>query len=52
MIEPAADSRSTPSPYGRRSLVARNLTRQTVLATDVESGDGLWAMFMGLMGRQ
>jgi uncharacterized membrane protein (UPF0127 family) len=32
-------------------LVARNLTRQTVLATDVESGDGLWAKFMGLMGR-
>ena len=52
MIEPAADSRSTPSPDGRRSLVARNLTRQTVLATDVESGDGLWAKFMGLMGRQ
>ena len=32
-------------------LVARNLTRQTVLGTDVESGDGLWAKFMGLMGR-
>ena len=37
---------------GRRQLVARNLTRQTVLATDVESGDGLWAKFMGLMGRR
>ena len=36
---------------GRRTLVARNLTRQTVLATDVESADGLWAKFMGLMGR-
>ena len=32
-------------------LVARNLTRDSVLATDVESGDGLWAKFMGLMGR-
>ena len=36
----------------RRALVARNLTRQTVLATDVESADGLWAKFMGLMGRR
>ena len=35
----------------RRTLVARNLTRQTVLGTDIESGDGLWAKFMGLMGR-
>ena len=33
------------------TLLARNLTRGTVLATDVESGDGLWAKFMGLMGR-
>jgi uncharacterized protein len=33
------------------SLVARNLTRQTVLGTDIESGEGLWAKFMGLMGR-
>ena len=32
-------------------LVARNLTRDSVLATDVESGDGLWAKFIGLMGR-
>ena len=41
---------------GRRALaaplVARNLTRQTVLGTDIESGDGLWAKFMGLMGRR
>ena len=37
---------------GRRILVARNLTRQTVLGTDIESGDGLWAKFMGLMGRR
>ena len=33
-------------------LVARNRTRDTVLATDVESADGLWAKFMGLMGRR
>jgi uncharacterized protein len=37
---------------GRRVLVARNLTRQTVLGTDIESGEGLWAKFMGLMGRR
>jgi len=30
---------------------ARNLTRGTVLAAAVEMGDGLWAKFMGLMGR-
>ena len=33
------------------TLLARNLTRGTVLATAVESGEGLWAKFMGLMGR-
>lgn len=32
-------------------LVARNLTRDTVLAADLESAAGLWAKFMGLMGR-
>lgn len=32
-------------------LVARNLTRGTLLAGDVEPADGLWAKFMGLMGR-
>ena len=37
---------------GRRTFVARNLTRQTVLGTDIESGDGLWAKFMGLMGQR
>ena len=31
--------------------LARNLTRGTVLATEVESGDSLWAKFKGLMGR-
>jgi uncharacterized protein len=33
------------------SLIARNRTRETVLAADVESADGLWAKFLGLMGR-
>jgi len=32
-------------------LRARNVTRGTVLATELESGDSLWAKFMGLMGR-
>ena len=32
-------------------MIARNLTRGSVLAADVESGDSLWAKFMGLMGR-
>jgi uncharacterized protein len=36
---------------GPGRLVARNRTRETVLATDVESADGLWAKFLGLMGR-
>jgi uncharacterized membrane protein (UPF0127 family) len=30
---------------------ARNVARGTVLATRLESADGLWARFMGLMGR-
>jgi uncharacterized membrane protein (UPF0127 family) len=33
------------------ALVARNVTRGTTLAADVESADSLWAKFMGLMGR-
>jgi uncharacterized protein len=33
-------------------LVSRNLTRGTLLAADVESADGLWAKFLGLMGRR
>ncbi len=32
-------------------LVARNLTRDLVVASRVEVADGLWAKFMGLMGR-
>ena len=32
-------------------MVARNRTRATELAADVESAASLWAKFMGLMGR-
>jgi uncharacterized membrane protein (UPF0127 family) len=32
-------------------LRARNLSRGTELATNLESADGLWGRFMGLMGR-
>ncbi|HLX34626.1 MAG TPA: DUF192 domain-containing protein [Candidatus Limnocylindrales bacterium] len=32
-------------------VVARNETRGTVLAEQVEVGDSFWAKFMGLMGR-
>jgi uncharacterized protein len=32
-------------------LSARNLTRGTVLAAELESAESLWAKFMGLMGR-
>jgi uncharacterized membrane protein (UPF0127 family) len=31
--------------------VARNLTRGSVLAASVETAEGLWAKFWGLMGR-
>jgi uncharacterized membrane protein (UPF0127 family) len=39
-----------PAP-GSGHLVARNRTRGTILAADVESANGLWAKFIGLMGR-
>jgi uncharacterized membrane protein (UPF0127 family) len=47
------ESASRPSGPGPGSgrLVARNRTRGTLLAADIESADGLWAKFMGLMGR-
>jgi uncharacterized membrane protein (UPF0127 family) len=32
-------------------VAARNVTRGTVLASDVEEGSSLWAKFKGLMGR-
>ena len=47
--EPAADP-AMPAP-GPGRFVARNRTRGTLLASDVESADSLWAKFMGLMGR-
>ena len=33
------------------TLHARNLDRDTVLASPLESAESLWARFMGLMGR-
>jgi uncharacterized membrane protein (UPF0127 family) len=33
------------------TLTARNLTRDRLLATRVETAAGLWGKFMGLMGR-
>jgi uncharacterized membrane protein (UPF0127 family) len=44
-------SRPDDLSSGPGRLVARNQTREAVLATDVESADGLWAKFLGLMGR-
>jgi uncharacterized membrane protein (UPF0127 family) len=35
----------------RRLLVARNVTRGTLIADRLEAGDSFWAKFMGLMGR-
>ena len=32
-------------------LTARNVSRGTVLAAELESADSLWAKFLGLMGR-
>jgi uncharacterized membrane protein (UPF0127 family) len=49
VTEPRSEDVSPVPGPGR--LVARNRTRGTVLAADVESGDGLWAKFLGLMGR-
>jgi uncharacterized membrane protein (UPF0127 family) len=44
-------SRPDDPAAGSGRLVARNRTRDTVLAADVESAAGLWAKFLGLMGR-
>jgi uncharacterized membrane protein (UPF0127 family) len=44
-------SRPDDPTAGSGRLVARNRTRDTVLAADVESAAGLWAKFLGLMGR-
>jgi len=49
------DDESRPSPMGPAVDVptagVRNLSRGTVLASDLETADGLWAKFLGLMGR-
>ena len=49
MSEPRSEP-GGPTP-GTGHVVARNRTRDTILAADVESANGLWAKFMGLMGR-
>ncbi|MBI3751623.1 MAG: DUF192 domain-containing protein [Chloroflexi bacterium] len=54
--EPAAGSGSAagsePAATGRLvPISARNLTRGTVLAADVEIATSFWSRFMGLMGR-
>ena len=46
-----AGPRGAAARVAAARLVARNLTRGTVLAVEVESAEGLWAKFMGLMGR-
>ena len=40
------------SPATNAALVARDLTRGTVVAARVEVASSLWAKFMGLMGRE
>jgi uncharacterized membrane protein (UPF0127 family) len=50
MSEPRSPKTETAAAASGR-LLARNRTRDTVLAADVESADGLWAKFLGLMGR-
>jgi uncharacterized protein len=40
------------STEGTPRGTARNLTRDTVLAADLETAGGLWAKFKGLMGRR
>jgi len=41
----------TGKAAGLVAISARNLTRGTTLATDVEMATSFWARFMGLMGR-
>jgi uncharacterized membrane protein (UPF0127 family) len=51
VTEPAFNATGLAPLPGSGRLVARNETRGTLLAADIESADGLWAKFMGLMGR-
>jgi hypothetical protein len=46
---PAGATGATAS--GVPSAGVRNLDRRTVLASELETADGLWAKFLGLMGR-
>jgi uncharacterized protein len=51
---PAVDvpAGSTAAPVaGVPSAGVRNLSRGTLLASELETADGLWAKFLGLMGR-
>ena len=57
MIEPGhapddtavhVERESRPGPPGS---AVRNLSRGTVLASELETADGLWGKFLGLMGR-
>jgi len=52
VIEPDSDPVRPSRGPGFGRLVARNQTRGTLLAADIESAEGLWAKFMGLMGRE
>jgi uncharacterized membrane protein (UPF0127 family) len=47
----AGTEMTDPDHTPNGALVARNLTRSTVLANEVESARSLWAKFKGLMGR-
>jgi uncharacterized membrane protein (UPF0127 family) len=51
MTEPASGPAQPAPGSGFGRLVARNQTRGTLLAAQIESADSLWAKFMGLMGR-
>jgi uncharacterized protein len=51
---PSGDGSASPveeAPTVAAAGRVRNLTRGTVLARELEVGDGLWGKFMGLMGR-
>jgi uncharacterized membrane protein (UPF0127 family) len=48
----APDDAATSAPAaGVPPAGVRNLSRGTVLASDLETADGLWGKFLGLMGR-
>jgi hypothetical protein len=47
----AAPARPAARAAGVPSAGVRNLSRGTVLASELETADGLWGKFLGLMGR-